>query len=74
MFMSCKKCKSLEDEVKNLRETNQKLIDRLTAIVNPKAFASVHMAETYKPPVQDDDDVDFSIEIQERRETCCYNL
>lgn len=55
-MFNCKKCKSLEDEVKSLRETNQKLVDRLTAIVNPNAFASVHLAENWKPPVQDEEE------------------
>ncbi len=61
MFISCKKCKALEDEIKSLRETNKRLIDRLTAIVSPGAFASVHMAENYKPPVQDDEELELEL-------------
>ena len=41
MFDTCHKCQALEDEVIFLRETNQKLTDRLVAMVSPQAYQAV---------------------------------
>lgn len=40
-MFSCSKCVLLQEEIKFLRETNQKLTDRLIAMANPQAYAAV---------------------------------
>lgn len=52
-MFGCKKCQALEDEVKFLRETNEKLrasneklVDRLMAVADVKAFAAVEAVST----------------------------
>jgi hypothetical protein len=55
-MFDCKKCQALEAEVSHLRVENLKLIDRLTAIADMRAYGTVHMAENRSIPVQDEDD------------------
>lgn len=49
------KVKILQDEIAHLREENRKLIDRLTALMNPQAFGAVYSAEHQTPVVQDEE-------------------
>ena len=41
-MFSCEKCKTLEGEVAHLREQNSKLMDRLVALVDARAYGAIH--------------------------------
>ena len=41
-MFKCPKCETLADEVKFLRDANTRLIDRLTAIADARAFEAVN--------------------------------
>ena len=43
-LLGCKKCQSLEEQVRFLREANEKLTQALIAMKDKPAFASVHAA------------------------------
>lgn len=47
-MFNCKGCELLRDEVKHLREVNQKLTDRIVAITSPSAYGAINQ-DGYNP-------------------------
>jgi len=63
-MFECKSCATLQDEVKHLRETNQKLTDQLVAIASPYAYHAINQAP-YDPKDYYGSDFDEMIEYDD---------
>lgn len=48
-MFSCKGCELLKEDIKHLREVNEKLTDRLVAIASPRAYGVLQADKDYNP-------------------------